>query len=147
MSTTLEDIVEKTSQRVISIVPDAAVLDAVRAMCAHHVRALLVGDLADPVGILSERDVLERVVLTQQDPEKTLVRDVMSQPLVWLSLDCTAAEALEFLRVRHLHQVPVMSEDAVVGIVSSTDLLRWATVAAEADIRTLTDYCSARFPG
>jgi len=145
--TTLEDIVGKTNHYVRCIPADASVFDAVKSLCAHHVRALVVGDLADPQGIISERDVIERVVLGKKDPEKTLVKDVMSTPLVWLSLECTAAEALEFLRVRHLHQVPVMSDDAVVGIVSSTDLLRWATITADADIKTLTDYCSLRFPG
>lgn len=144
--TTLEDIVGMTSHHVRCIAPEATVFDAVKSLCVHHVRALLAGDLADPVGIISERDVLERVILTQRDPCTTLVKDVMSTPLVWLSVDCTASEALEFLRVRHLHQVPVMSEDAVIGIVSSTDLLRWATVNADADIRTLTDYCSLRYP-
>jgi CBS domain-containing protein len=145
--TTLQDIVGMTCHHVRSIAPEAFVFDAVESMCAHHVRALLVGPLFEPVGIISERDILERAIVKRRDPSTMQVREVMTTPLVWLSVDCTAPEALEFLRVRHLHQVPVMSEEAVIGIVSSTDLLRWATHNAEVDIRSLTDYCSARYPG
>ena len=144
--TTLENIVEMTNHHVRSIDPDAMLIDAIASMCEHHVRALLVGELTEPVGIVSERDVLERAVLIRLDPSVTKVKDVMTSPLVWLPVDCTAPEALEFLRVRHLHQVPVMSEEAVIGIVSATDLLRWARRSTEVEIQSLTEYCSRRYP-
>lgn len=142
--TTLENIA--SYQRVRAIPADAMVIDAVRDMCRYHVRALLVGDLTDPIGIVSERDVLERAVLAGHAPATTPVAHVMTAPLVCLPVDCGPAEALEFMRVRHLHQVPVISEEVVVGIVSSTDLLKWARRDTAVELQSLTDYCSLRYP-
>lgn len=144
---TLRDIVEATGRGVFATIPSATVIDAVDIMCKEHVRAVLVGDVANPLGILSERDVLERVVLERRDPETTRVEFAMTAPLISLPADATASEALAFMHTHKLHQVPIVSEEAIVGVVSSTDLMRWATREQEYEIRTLTEYCCGRYPG
>ena len=123
------------------------VSDAVERMCREHVRTLLVVDGADPVGIISERDVLERVIRADIDPRTTAVEAAMTAPLVFLLEDCTPPDALAFMRQHRLHQVPIFANDTVVGIVSSTDLMRWATSSQETEIRELMDYCCGRYPG
>ncbi len=145
--TTLGTVVEGTNQCVRTIRPDASLMDAVEAMCRFHVRALVVGELENPVGIISERDVLERGVLARRAPDTTRVADVMTTPLVWLPVECPPGEALEFMRVRHLHQVPVMSAEAVVGVVSLPDLMKWARRDTEVELQSLTEYCCLRYPG
>ena len=145
--TTLMDIVRMNGRAVCATGPHAMVSDAVESMCEKHVRALLVGELAEPVGIICERDILERVIRQKRDPEKTPVEAAMTKPLVSLPQDSSPSDALAFMRQHKLHQVPIVSEEAVVGVVSSTDLMRWATRSQEDDIRALTDYCSGKYPG
>ncbi len=144
---TLADIVETTGNGVHATRADAMLIDAVAEMCRWHVRALLVGDLVDPIGILSERDVLERAILGGRNPSTTPVDAVMTTPLISLPVDWSLGEALDFMRAHHVHQVPIVSEEAVVGIVSATDLMRWATRDQEFQIRALTDYCGGGYVG
>jgi CBS domain-containing protein len=143
---TLKEIVETTGRGVFATSPLSMVIDAVDLMCRQHVRALVVGDVTNPLGIISERDILERVVLERRDPQTTPVELAMSSPLVSLPADATASEALAFMRTHKLHQVPIVSDEAVVGVVSSTDLMRWATRAQEYEIRSLVEYCCGKYP-
>jgi CBS domain-containing protein len=109
-------------------------------MCRWHVRALVVGDPDDPVGIVCERDVLERVILTGLDPRETKVADVMSTPVVSLPAHSGAEEALAFMRRHGVHQVPIQGDEALIGVVSRTDLMAWALRNREYEITTLTSY-------
>ena len=144
---TLKDLVRGNRRGVHSTTPSAMVSDAVERMCQEHVRALLVVDGAEPVGIICERDVLERVIRADIDPRTTAVEAAMTSPLVFLLEECTPSDALAFMRQHRLHQVPIFANDIVVGVVSSTDLMRWATSSQESEIRELMDYCSGRYPG
>jgi CBS domain-containing protein len=144
---TLKEIVETTGRGVFATSPLAMIVEAVEVMCREHVRALLVGDVGNPLGIVSERDILERVILPNRDPLTTPVELAMTSPLVSLPADATASEALAFMRTHRLHQVPIVSDEAVVGVVSSTDLMRWATREQEYEILALKEYCCGKYPG
>jgi len=135
---TLEDVISSPAVRTTSA--DATVLSAVEAMCRWHVRALVVGDPSEPVGIFCERDVLERVVLVGREPATTLVGSVMTAPLHFLSLDCSPEDALTYLSEHRVHQVPIAREEGLVGVVSSSDLKRWALRNLEAQVQALTSY-------
>lgn len=144
---TVQEIAETTGRGVVATTRWAMVIEAVELMCAAHVRILLVGDVANPHGLISERDILERVILRKLDPQTTCVELAMSAPLVSLPASATASDALTFMRTHKLHQVAVASDEAIVGVVSSTDLMRWATREQADKIRTLTDYCAGKYPG
>ncbi len=139
----LRDIIE-LGHPTRTVSPDAPVLDAVDEMCRWHVRAVVVGDEADPVGILCERDVLERVVRAHLDPATTKVGAVMSAPLVSLPESATPDDALEYLREHKLHQVPVAGDEALIGVVSATDLRRWALSQRELELAAFTSYVMGR---
>lgn len=140
---TLLDVIEM-GQLMRMTSPDDPVLEAVNEMCRWHVRAVIVGSTADPLGILCERDVLERVVRPQLDPAKTRVGDVMTSPLVCLPASATPEEALAYMREHKLHQVPILGDEALVGIVSATDLRRWALMARELELDAFTSYVMGR---
>jgi CBS domain-containing protein len=135
----LEDVIE-TGQPLRTVSPADSVLDAVNEMCRWHVRAVIVGSAVDPVGILCEHDVLERVVRPQRDAATTPVASVMSQPLVCLPASASPEDALGYMREHHLHQVPVAGEEALLGVVSATDLRRWAIERQRFDLDALMSY-------
>lgn len=139
---TLEDIVQRSEQHVRYTQATSTVYEAVDAMREHHVRALLVGSAADPVGIFCECDVLERVVLGRRDPDHTPVAEVMTAPLVFLPADASASEALDYLRQNRVHQVPILGDESVVGIVSSSDLMRWALDERDRELHSMRSYVS-----
>ncbi len=135
----IEDLIE-SGQFVRTVSKRATVKHAAAEMCRWHVRALIVGDATDPIGILCERDVLERVVAEGLDPEETRVEEVMTAPIACLPASSTVDEALEYLHTHQLHQVPIVGDEAIIGMVSATDLRRRALESRESEIRALCHY-------
>jgi CBS domain-containing protein len=139
----IEDVIDM-GQSIRTTSPQMTVREAVTDMCKWHVRALIVGDASDPIGILCERDVLERVIAAGLDPATTTVEQVMTSPLVCLPASSNAEEALEYMRNHRLHQVPVLGDEALIGMVSATDLRRWALESRDSEIRALRSYVTGR---
>lgn len=135
----IEDVIE-SGRCVRTVSGRATVKQAAAEMCRWHVRALIVGEATDPIGILCERDVLERVVARGLDPEATTVEQVMTAPIACLPASSTADEALEYMHAHRLHQVPIVGDEAIIGMVSATDLRRWALESRESEIRALRHY-------
>src|SRR5262249_37995261 len=113
---------------------------AVELMCARRVGALLVATTEATFGIISERDVLARLILERRDPEKTKVADVMTRAVVCVSPTTTAREAMAIMTDRRGRHLPVVTEGAIVGIVSIGDLVRAASREQEFELRILTEY-------
>lgn len=123
-----------------SVEPTATIHAAVEKMCRVHVGALLVCQDDALVGIVSERDVMQRAVLTGQDPKTTPVAAIMTSELVTISPETSPEEAMDLMtrfRCRHL---PVIENQQIVGIVSIGDLVRWVRTAQEEEIETLRHY-------
>jgi CBS domain-containing protein len=117
-----------------------SVLDAVRYMTQYQVGAVPVLADGDVVGIISERDVMTRVVAQGLDPHSTKVGEVMTKKVAVLGEDCTCKDALaimEQLRIRHL---PVMAGKRLVGCVSIRELRDVEVEAKEAEIEFLDDH-------
>lgn len=140
---TLADILD-VGQAIRMVSPADSVLRAVDEMCRWHVRAVVVGSVADPVGILCERDVLERVVRQGIDPAIANVARVMTSPLVTLPASATPDEALAYMREHRLHQVPILGDEALIGVISATDLRHWAIMARERERDAFESYVMGR---
>jgi CBS domain-containing protein len=109
------------------VTPDATVQDAAHAMAANDIGAVMVGTAEQPEGILTDRDIILRVVVQGRDVTATRVRDVMSSTLFTCEPESTAATALAEMEERQVRRLPVVDrEGRVVGIVARSDLLRVA---------------------
>ena len=142
LSSILEGKADKTIHAVRS---DATTFDAVARMCRARVGALLVVDDEVPVGIISERDIMTRLLLERRDPSTTRVGDVMSKELVCIDLDAELSEAMATMTTRRCRHLPVVQEGSIVGMVSIGDLVHWAMINQEYEIRTLTEYVSGAY--
>ena len=76
------------------------------------------------VDILTERDVLKRVVDEGRKPEETLVKDVMSKPLITISSEASLENAIELMFKHKIKKLPVVENGKLVGLVTFTDLVR-----------------------
>jgi CBS domain-containing protein len=137
---TISDILDEKGSEVVAIGPDATVHAAVEMMCARHIGALLVATTESTLGIISERDVLTRVILERRDPTKTLVKQVMTHAVVCVRPNTKVREAMAVMTERRCRHLPVVSEWAIVGIVSIGDLVRHASHEQEFELRMLTEY-------
>mgnify|MGYP001506331868 CR=1 FL=1 len=74
------------------------------------------------VGILSERDVISRVIAVGREPSTTFVREVMTPDPVTLDVDGTLTDALQIMVEGHFRHLPIMQGDQVIGMISMRDI-------------------------
>jgi CBS domain-containing protein len=101
------------------------VAEAIRIMLRQRVGAVGVVDSEGRVaGIFTERDVLSRLALSGQDPEKTPVCDLMTTPVEMATLTTTINEALGTMMERHYRHLPIVSDEGkLLGMLSIRNLL------------------------
>ena len=118
--------------------PDATVLDCVQVMAQQHYGCVLVEDGARLIGILSERDVVTRVVNEGKDPSAERVRDVMTMDPECVLADEEIAYALNIMKVGGFRHVPVVHQDgAVAGIISIRDVANLVVEHFRSEVLTL----------
>ena len=113
---------EIMTKNVVTIDADASVFDACMMYKEKKVGCLVVVDDETCVGVVTERDLIERSICQHRDPEKTKVSEIMSQNIkVVYDLD-TAEKALETMKQYKIKKLPVISSEKVVGIITITDI-------------------------
>ncbi len=106
----------------IFVTPDATVQEAAKVMAKAGVGSVLVAD--EPPGILTDRDLRNRVLAAGRGPE-TPVREVMSRPLIAIDPDTPVHGAMMRMLEERIHHLALVEEGEIVGLISSTDLLRF----------------------
>ena len=141
----IRTIVEGKDTAIHAVGPEATVRDAVVEMCRSHVGALLVNEYGAPVGILSERDIMTRVLLEQRNPSTTTVAEVMTKEVVFIGPDREAEDAMALMTERCVRHLPVVERGIVIGIISMGDLVRWASHNQDSEIRMLQEYVGGMY--
>lgn len=91
-------------------------------MVNHGISSILVYDNGKPVGILTEKDILSRIVAVGQDPRKLTVAEIMTPEIVTCNPDTSIDEACRTMQRMKIKKLAVMQEDSITGIVSLTDI-------------------------
>ena len=119
---------------------DISVREASRYMTERRVGAASVLDGARLVGILSERDIMGRVVAKGLDPDRTRVGDVMTRDLVVAGVGDTHEDGLRKMKQAGCRHLPVVEGDRLVGMVAQRDLLQIDLSEKDEEIRWLNAY-------
>lgn len=123
MNQLVHEVMRRKGSEIAVIEPDETIDVAVEWMTARHVGSLLVMSDGRLVGILTERDLLVRVLAARRDPMTTAVQDVMTrQPIVVIGPHDTVAEALSLITRTRCRHLPVVDGDRILGVVSAGDL-------------------------
>jgi len=110
--------------QLISAPPEATVFEVAVTMTEGCVGAIPILDGETIVGIFSERDLMQRVVVTGRDPKTTRVSEVMTRNVVTTTLDESVDASLEKMKRTGCRHLPVVDAGRVLGVISMRDLLR-----------------------
>jgi len=108
----------------VTIKADISVKKAVKVMNDFEIGCLIVVKNGEAIGIITERDILKRIVVEGRNPEKTLVGDIMSKPLIVTSPETSLEEAIEAMFKHKIKKLPVVEGGKLVGLVTFTDIAR-----------------------
>ena len=132
----------------LTIAPEDTVAQAARAMTEHRVGAATVLEGAGVLGVVTERDVLKKVVAAGRDPNTTRVREIMSSPALSVGVKTTLATAAALMRKHHIRHLVVLDErKALVGILALRYLLYDLMDELEHNVTDLTGYIMKDGPG
>jgi len=130
----IPDIVERLD--IAAVKRDDTVFTCAKMMADAHIAALIVIDDDNMlIGIITERDLTQRVLAAGLDGKSTKVADVMTENPDTLAPDDSARDALELMQTRGYRHLPVAEEGKCVSIVSIRDLYSSVKEALEEDIR------------
>lgn len=142
---TVADILAVKSGPVKSISPDATILEAAVLMNEYKIGSLVVMEEDKVIGIITERDLLQRVLAQRKDPENTLVQDVMTSEVICCRPHTTLQEIRFVMKMRKIRHLPVADEERRLhGLVSIGDINAHETHNNEATIHLLHEYIQGR---
>jgi CBS domain-containing protein len=137
---TVRTLLEGKGRAIFTVEPQASVLDAIRLMAEHHVGALIVMRGTALEGIVSERDYALKVILRGRSTADTVVRDIMSSPVLTVSLDTSVQQCMQLVTDRRVRHLPVVDGGRVVGVVSIGDLVKAVIADQQQQIQQLETY-------
>ena len=143
MATVMAILANKGTQ-VLTIGPDAFVLQAAQLMNEHKVGALVVTADEGIVGMFTERDVLRRIVGEQRDPTTTIVADVMTTEVACCTPETSVEEARGAMKNRRIRHLPVMDGNRLCGLISIGDLNAYQMTSQEQTIYLMQEYLYGR---
>jgi CBS domain-containing protein len=124
------------------------VLQASRAMTERSVGAAAVLENGDVVGVVTERDVMKKVVAAGRNPENTNVRDIMTSPALSINLKTTVADAAALMRKHHIRHLIVLDQnEKLVGMLALRYLLYDLMDDMQRDVGDLMGFIMTDGPG
>ena len=114
---------------------------SVEAMNQHNIGALpVLDDQHQVIGMLSERDVLKKIVAHKLNYDTTLVKDVMSKNPITITPDTPIIEALKIMSDKRFRHLPVVENNKMIHIISSGDINKWLLDTQDTIIKQLETY-------
>ena len=130
---TVKDIMTKS---VISVDSTITVNEAAKMMEDAKVGAVIVMENNTPIGIVTDRDFAVKIVAHAYQIT-TPVKQIMSSPLIATSPDETVMMVADLMHTRNIRKLPVIDNDQVVGMITSTDLVNQLAISTEDDIQKM----------
>jgi CBS domain-containing protein len=127
-----------------TISDNTTVFEAIKFLAEKNIGALPVMDGDRLVGIFSERDYTRKIALAGKSSKNTLVREIISSPVLTITPHNTIEEAMRLMTDKHIRHLPVVDGGKMVGLVSIGDMVNWIILAQSATIDQMQSYLAGR---
>ena len=112
------------TREVVCLKPDDLVSKAVSMMAEKSISTIVITSEKKLVGVITERDLVSRVMNKAKDPKKTKIKDVMSTQPRFVVPDASLLQASNYMKQQHVRKLIVVgNEGEVIGLVSQTDII------------------------
>ena len=117
--------------------------DAAKLMDEKNIGCVIVTKEKLPVGIITERDFVRKIA-SKEKPLTSSLKDVMSSPLITIDPDETIWEAAESMKINNIHKLPVIKDNKILGIITTSDLVEICSVGSDSAMRRICDQILTR---
>jgi len=138
----VQHLLDNKGRDIISISPDASVLDAIKLMADKGIGALVVIDGGDLKGIVTERDYARKVIIKGRASDTTPVADIMTVEVITASSQQTVNECMAMMTSKKCRHLPVVDDGELVGMISIGDLVQAIIADQQEEIEQLEHYIS-----
>jgi CBS domain-containing protein len=111
----------------VTIGPNALIIEAAKLMRDNKVGSVIVVEKLNVLGIVTERDLVRRVLAENRELKTVKIRDVMSTSVVSVSPEEDVLNAAHIMRQRGIRRVVVMNKEDLIGIITTNDLVKIAS--------------------
>jgi len=125
------------SSPVTTIDGEVSVRDSSQTMIDRQIGSIVVTERDQPSGIVTERDLVERVVALCRDPNQTKIKEIMSTPLITISKETGILDAMRKMRKKDISRLVVMDDGTLIGLISEKDIIRAVTISSITSFSTL----------
>ncbi|HNT60807.1 MAG TPA: CBS domain-containing protein [Candidatus Bilamarchaeaceae archaeon] len=113
------------SKNVISVTREASIMEVAKLMEKYNVGSIVVADKRKAEGIITERDIVRKLIDTGKDSAKAKASDAMSSPLKVITAEASIETAAKAMREYRIKRLPVISgKNELVGLISEGDIMR-----------------------
>ena len=117
--------------------------DAAKVMDSKNIGCIIVTKNNSAVGILTERDFVKKIA-AKEIPLNSSLDSVMSSPLITIDPDGIIWEAAEIMKTKYIHKLPVKQNNKIIGIITTTDLVKICSLGSDSEMRKICDQISMR---
>ena len=126
------------NKNVLTADKSTSLQDAAQKMSELKIGCVIVTDGTTPIGIITERDFVTKVA-AEGRPLFTEISEVMTSPLITIDSEETIWEASEMMKEKKIHKLPVKENEKIIGIVTTTDIVKIASVGSDSEMRKICD--------
>lgn len=139
---TVKQLLQAKLHTVWTVGPEDTVYQALTLMAEKDIGAVLVLKNEKLVGILSERDYARKIILKGKTSKETLVREIMTEKVIHVTLDHTISQCMTLMTERRCRHLPVLEGTKLVGLISIGDVVKDIISEQEFVIKQLESYIS-----
>ena len=114
------------SVNVVTMPLDETIIEVAKAMAKMHIGSIVIVHKDNPVGMITESDIVKRVIAEEKDPKNIKAKEIMSSPLIHVTPSTPLTETMRVMARSDIRRVAVLKNNSLAGIITSRDILRWS---------------------